>query len=99
PGISGCSIADTGAALAAASGQNRLAASHAAPRTMLERRLPLTPSLTSKDLAGARLPDIRLSDRLLRRLGRAVARRPYLAGSVVFHALLAVLLLNVAAFD
>ena len=59
----------------------------------------MTPSLTSKDLAGARLPDVRLSDRLLRRLGRLVAGRPHFAGSIAFHALLVVLLLNVAAFD
>ncbi len=50
-------------------------------------------------IAAPRLPAIRLSDRLLQRLQRGVAARPYLAGAVVVHALLVLLLLNVAAFD
>ena len=45
------------------------------------------------------MPGIRLSDRLLQRAKRGVAGRPYFTGSVVAHALLALLLLNVAAFD
>jgi hypothetical protein len=36
---------------------------------------------------------------LLQRLWRVVASRPHLAGAIVLHALLALLLLNVAAFD
>ena len=64
-----------------------------------ESRLPLNPSLPLNDLASARLPGVRLSDRLLQRLVRAVAGRPYFAGSIVFHAAVALLLLNVAAFD
>jgi hypothetical protein len=59
----------------------------------------LTPSLSSNDLASARLPDVRLSDRLLQRLWRLVARRPYFAGAIALHGLLALVLLNVAAFD
>ncbi len=59
----------------------------------------LSPSLSSSDLAGVRVPGIRLSDRLLQRARRGVAGRPYFSGSVVVHALLALLLLNVAAFD
>ncbi|MBW8901928.1 MAG: hypothetical protein JF619_28325, partial [Massilia sp.] len=49
--------------------------------------------------ANAPLPELRLSDRLLQRLCRAVASRPHLAGAIMLHALLALLLLNVAAFD
>ena len=59
----------------------------------------MSPPPVSNDLASARLPGIRLSDRWLRRLGRVVAGRPYFAGAVVVHGLLAALLLNVAAFD
>ena len=59
----------------------------------------MSPALSPPDLAGARLPAIRLSDRLLQRLRRVVAGRPYFTGSVVFHVLLVLLLLNVAAFD
>ena len=68
---------------------------------MPESRTPLSPSssLHPNDLASARLHGIRLSDRLLRRLGRVVAGRPHFAGSVAFHAVLVVVLLNVAAFD
>ena len=68
-------------------------------RVTPESHLQLSPSLSSYDLASARLPGVRLSDRLLQRLGRVVAGRPHLAGSLVFHALLVLLLLNVAAFD
>ena len=53
-----------------------------------------TPS--SPEIAGIRLPGIRLSDRLLQRLRRLVARRPYFTGSIVAHGLLVLLLLNVA---
>jgi hypothetical protein len=53
-------------------------------------------SSPSPDIAGIRLPGIRLSDRLLQRLRRFVATRPYVSGSVVVHGLLALLLLNVA---
>jgi len=42
------------------------------------------------------MPAIRLSDRLLQRLRRFVAARPYVTGSVVAHGLLALLLLNLA---
>ena len=66
---------------------------------MPESRTPLSPSPVSNDLASTRLAGIRLSDRWLRRLGRVVAGRPYFAGAIVVHGLLAVLLLNVAAFD
>ena len=59
----------------------------------------LSPSLSSSDLAGIRLPGIRLSDRLLQRARRSVAGRPYFSGAIVLHGLLALLLLNVAAFD
>jgi hypothetical protein len=59
----------------------------------------LSLSLSPSDLAGVRVPDVRLSDRLLQRGRRLVAGRPYLCGSVVVHALLALLLSNVAAFD
>ena len=45
------------------------------------------------------MPGVRLSDRLLQRLCRVVAGRPYFAGSIALHVLLALLLLNVAAFD
>ena len=55
----------------------------------------MTPSL-SPDIASIRLPGIRLSDRLLQRLRRFVAARPYVSGSVAVHGLLALLLLNVA---
>jgi hypothetical protein len=53
-------------------------------------------SSPSPDIAGIRLPGIRLSDRLLQRLRRFVATRPYVSGSVAVHGLLALLLLNVA---
>jgi hypothetical protein len=53
-----------------------------------------TPS--SPDTAGIRLPGIRLSDRLLQRVRRFVAARPYFTASVVAHGLLALLLLDVA---
>ena len=66
---------------------------------MPESRTPLSPSPVSNDLASTRLPGIRLSDRWLRRFGRVVAGRPYFTGAIVVHGLLAVLLLNVAAFD
>ena len=66
---------------------------------MPESRPPLSLSPDSTDLARTRLPAIRLSDRLLHRLGRVVAGRPYFAGAIVVHGFLAVLLLNVAAFD
>jgi hypothetical protein len=59
----------------------------------------LTSSLSPNDLANARLQELRLSDRLLQRLWRVVAKRPYFAGALVAHALLALQLLNVAAFD
>ena len=59
----------------------------------------MSPSPVSNDLASTRLAGIRLSDRWLRRLGRVVAGRPYFTGAIVVHGLLAVLLLNVAAFD
>ena len=45
------------------------------------------------------MPAIRLSDRLLQRLRRLVAGRPYFTGAIACHALLVLLLLNVAAFD
>ena len=60
---------------------------------------PLSLPLSLPDLAGIRVPGIRLSDRLLQRARRIVAGRPYFTGSVLAHALLALLLLNVAAFD
>ena len=53
-------------------------------------------SSPSPDIAGTRLPGIRLSDRLLQRLWRFVGTRPYASGSVALHGLLALLLLNVA---
>ena len=59
----------------------------------------MTPSLSPNDLASARLRDVRLSDRLLQRFWRMVARRPYFAGAIALHGLLALVLLNVAAFD
>jgi len=62
-------------------------------------RLPLTSSPSPNDPATARLPELRLSDRLLQRLTRVVASRPHFAGAIVLHALFALLLLNVAAFD
>ena len=43
--------------------------------------------------------DVRLSDRLLQRLRRMVESRPYFAGAIALHGLLALLLLNVSAFD
>ncbi len=46
-----------------------------------------------------RVPGISLSDRLLHKLKRLVAGHPYFSGSVVVHGVLALLLLNVAAFD
>ncbi len=64
-----------------------------------ESLLQLSPSPSSPDLAGVRLPGIRLSDRLLQRARRVVAGRPYFSAAIVFHGLLALLLLNVAAFD
>jgi len=64
-----------------------------------ESRLQLSPSLSSPDLAGVRLHEIRLSDRLLQRARRIVAGRPYFTGAIVLHGLFALLLLNVAAFD
>ena len=60
---------------------------------------PLTSSLSPNDLAITRLQELRLSDRLLQRLWRAIGSRPHFAGAIVLHALLALLLLNVAAFD
>ncbi len=54
---------------------------------------------SSPDIAATRQQGIRLSDRLLQRVRRFVAGRPYFAAAIVFHALLALLLLNVAAFD
>jgi hypothetical protein len=59
----------------------------------------LTPSLSSNDLASARMRDVRLSDRLLQRLWRLLSARPYFAGAIALHGLLALVLLNVAAFD
>jgi hypothetical protein len=59
----------------------------------------LRPTLSLPELDGVRVPGIRLSDRLLGQFNRLVARHPHLAGSIVFHAALALLLLNVAAFD
>lgn len=41
----------------------------------------------------------RLSDRLVGRVRRAVARRPYLGGSVALHGALVALLLNLPAFE
>ena len=68
-------------------------------RVTPESRLPLSLSLSSSEIAAARVPGIRLTDRLLQRLKRVVVGRPYFSGSVVVHGLLALLLLNVAAFD
>jgi hypothetical protein len=62
----------------------------------LKSRPSLTSSLSSPDIAGIRVPAIRLSDRLLQRLRRFVTGRPYLSGSVVVHGLLALLLLNLS---
>jgi len=45
------------------------------------------------------MPGIRLSDRLLHKLRRFVLTRPYLAASLAVHGALALLLLNVSAFD
>ena len=59
----------------------------------------MSPTLVTNDLASTRLPAIRLSDRWLQRLGRVVAGRPYFSGAIAVHALLVLLLLNVAAFD
>jgi len=59
----------------------------------------LSPTLSLPELDGVRLPGIRLSDRLLGRLRRLVARRPYFGASIAFHAALALLLLDVAGFD
>ena len=50
-------------------------------------------------IADVRMPAIRLSDRLLQRLRRLVAGRPYFTGAIACHGLLVLLLLNVAAFD
>ena len=55
--------------------------------------------LSLPELDGVRVPGIRLSDRLLGRLRRFVATRPYFTASIAFHAALALLLLDVAAFD
>ena len=55
--------------------------------------------LSLPELDGVRVPGIRLSDRLLGRLRRLVATRPYFTASIAFHAALALLLLDVAAFD
>ena len=78
----------------------RIAASRGV-RDATESRPALSPSssLHPNDLASARLHGIRLSDRLLHRIGRVVAGRPHFAGSVAFHAVLVMVLLNVAAFD
>jgi len=62
----------------------------------LKGRPSLTQTLSSPETAGIRVPGIRLSDRLLQRLRRFVAARPYLWGSVAVHGLLALLLLNLA---
>lgn len=62
----------------------------------LKSRSSLNPTLSSPETAGIRVPGIRLSDRLLQRLRRFVAGRPYFTGSVVAHVLLALLLLNLA---
>ena len=64
-----------------------------------QSQTPLSPTTVPNDLASTRLPAIRLSDRWLQRLGRVVAGRPYFSAAIVVHGLLAVLLLNVAAFD
>ncbi|MFL6679021.1 MAG: hypothetical protein ACJ8IK_11820 [Burkholderiaceae bacterium] len=56
----------------------------------------MTPSPSSPRIAAVRVPGIRLSDRLLQRLRRVVAGRPYFSGSVVMHGLLALLLLNLS---
>jgi len=56
----------------------------------------LNHTLSSPGTAGIRIPGIRLSDRLLQRVRRFVAARPYFTASVVAHGLLAMLLLNVA---
>ena len=80
-------------------GQNRFAPSFAAVRVTPETRPPLSPTPFLPDLAGVRLPAIRLSDRLLQRARRVVAGRPYFTAAVAVHALLALVLANVAAFD
>jgi hypothetical protein len=59
----------------------------------------LTPTLPSPELASVRVPGISLSDRLLQKLKRLVVGRPYFSGSIVVHAALALVFLNVAAFD
>jgi hypothetical protein len=59
----------------------------------------LTPTAPSPELASVRVPGISLSDRLLHKLRRLVAGRPYFSGSIAVHGALALLLLNVAAFD
>ena len=59
----------------------------------------MSPPLSSPAFGAVRIPAIRLSDRLLRRLERLVAGRPYFAGALACHGLLVLLLLNVAAFD
>jgi len=61
-----------------------------------ESRPSLTPTLSPPEIAGVRVPAIRLSDRLLQRLRRFVAGRPYFTGSLIAHVLLALLLLNVS---
>ncbi len=66
---------------------------------MPESRPPLSPPPSPSAFGAIRIPAIRLSDRLLRRLERVVAGRPYFAGAIACHGLLVLLLLNVAAFD
>ena len=80
-------------------GQNRFASPFPAVRVTPETRPPLSPTPFLPDLAGVRLPAIRLSDRLLQRARRVVAGRPYFTAAVAVHALLALALANVAAFD
>jgi hypothetical protein len=62
----------------------------------LQGRPPWTPTSSSPDIAGIRLPGIRLSDRLLQCARRFVAARPCFTGSVAVHALLAMALLSMA---
>jgi len=56
----------------------------------------LTQTLSPHEIAGIRVPGIRLSDRLLQRLRRFVVARPYVTGSIAVHGLLALLLLNLS---
>lgn len=67
-------------------------------RSTSESRRRLSPTPSPPAFADARLPGIRLSDRLLQKLRRIVSTHPYLAGSVALHGALALLLLNVAAY-